>query len=51
MPRTIARYHGTPTLAISNATTAPTKPTIEPTDRSMCPAMITITMPAARIIT
>ncbi len=31
------------------ALTAPTSATTEPTDRSMCPAMITITMPIARI--
>ena len=28
---------------------APVNPTTDPTDRSMCPAMITMTMPMARI--
>jgi hypothetical protein len=34
---------------ISTAETAPQHATIEPTDRSMCPAMITRIMPIARI--
>ena len=33
------------------AATAPTMATIEPTDRSMCPAMMTITIPMARMST
>ena len=33
----------------STAAVAPVSATTEPTERSMCPAMITITMPIARI--
>ncbi len=41
--------HGTTSLPSVFATQIPTKAATEPTDRSMCPAMITITMPMARI--
>ncbi len=47
----MASHHGQPQCCIMIATTPPMKPTIEPTDRSMWPAMMTMTMPAARIIT
>ena len=35
--------------AMDCATTMPTNAATDPTDRSMCPAMMTITMPIARI--
>ena len=42
---------GQPTSAsrITLATMMPVNAATEPTDRSMCPAMITMTMPIARI--
>ena len=43
-----ARDHGTSCSIIRIAASAPTNAASEPTDRSMCPAMITITMPIAR---
>jgi hypothetical protein len=36
-------------LITRTAETAPVSATTEPTERSMCPAMITMTMPMARI--
>ena len=42
-------HHGQSFLITSVAETAPVSATTEPTDRSMCPAMITMTMPIARI--
>ena len=45
-----ARVAGTkcqPSWTISTAASAPMKPTTEPTDRSMCPATITSSMPNA----
>ncbi len=48
---TTARSQGSSQLRIMIAVTPPTKATTEPTDRSMCRATITITMPMARIIT
>ena len=44
-----ASGHGTSCLVIKIAPTAPTNAATEPTDRSMCRATITITMPIARI--
>ena len=46
---TTARNHGTSHLVIMIAEQAPTKAATDPTDRSMWPATITITMPMARI--
>lgn len=40
-----------PILTMKMPLIAPTKATTEPTDRSMCPAMMIITMPMARIST
>ncbi len=42
---------GSPHCLMAIAEIAPIMATSEPTDRSMCPAMITITMPMARITT
>ncbi len=42
-------HHGAPFLMTSVAETAPVSATSEPTDRSMCPAMMTITIPIARM--
>ena len=50
-PATTASGHGTWWFATAPATTMPTKAATEPTDRSMCPAMITSAMPTARIST
>ena len=44
-----AQDQGMPQSRMAMATTMPTKAATEPTDRSMWPAMITITMPMARI--
>ncbi|MDQ0743542.1 hypothetical protein QFZ62_000850 [Clavibacter sp. B3I6] len=46
-----AAPHGRPHSFMLSAATAPTVATTEPTDRSMWPAMITMTMPIARIST
>ena len=46
---TTARSHGMSHLVIMIAATAPTKAATEPTDRSMWRAMMTMTMPIARI--
>jgi hypothetical protein len=48
---TTATPQGRPQLFIAIAEIAPTIATTEPTERSMWPAMITITMPIARIST
>ena len=48
MPTMMPRGHAIPQSAMVLATTMPTNAATEPTDRSMCPAMITITMPIAR---
>ncbi|MET3800547.1 hypothetical protein ABID70_000502 [Clavibacter michiganensis] len=48
---TTAVPHGSPHSFMLSAATAPTVATTEPTDRSMWPAMITMTMPIARIST
>ena len=40
-------HHGAPFWMTRTAETAPVRATTEPTDRSMCPAMITRTMPIA----
>ena len=42
-----ARIHGTCISTISTAASAPMKPHTDPTDRSMCPATITSSMPSA----
>ncbi len=42
-------HQGRPQSRIAMATTMPTNAATEPTDRSMWPMMITITMPIARI--
>ena len=47
--RITASGHGTSYLVIRIAATAPMNAATEPTDRSMWPAMMTITMPMARI--
>ncbi len=47
----IASIQLTPCRSINMAHTPPTKATIEPTDKSMCVAMMTMTMPMARMIT
>ena len=44
-----ASGHGTSWSTISTAAIAPLAATTEPTDRSMCPAMMTRIMPIARI--
>ncbi len=44
-------HHGMPCRTTNCAETPPTSATTEPTDRSMCPAMMTMTMPIARIST
>ncbi len=46
-----ATNQGRPHWFIAIAAIAPTMATTEPTDRSMWPAMITMTMPIARIST
>ena len=51
MPTSTASSHGRCMSRIEMATTPPMNATIEPTDRSMCPATMTISMPMARIIT
>ena len=48
-PRTMASGHGTSYRVIAMATVAPTNAATDPTDRSMWPAMMTITIPIARI--
>ncbi len=48
-PTTMPSGQAIPQSAIVLATTMPVNAATEPTDRSMCPAMITITMPIARI--
>jgi hypothetical protein len=45
----MASGHGMFQSRIAVATTMPVKAATEPTDRSMCPAMITMTMPMARM--
>ena len=45
----IAAHTGKSHTAMDCATTMPTTAATEPTDRSMCPAMMTMTMPSARI--
>ena len=42
-------YQGRPQSRMKSATQTPTKAATEPTERSMCPAMMTSTMPMARI--
>lgn len=49
--RRIASIQFMPARSISRAQTPPMKATNEPTDKSMWVAMMTITMPMARIIT
>ena len=49
MPTTMPNGHANPQSAIAVATTMPTNAATEPTERSMWPAMITITIPIARI--
>ena len=49
MPTAMPRGHAIPQSAMVLATTIPTNAATEPTDRSMCPAMITITIPIARM--
>ena len=49
MPTTMPSGHANPQSAIAVATTIPTNAATEPTERSMCPAMITITIPIARM--
>ena len=44
-PTTMPSGQASPQSAIDLATTMPVNAATEPTDRSMCPAMITITMP------
>jgi hypothetical protein len=46
-----AANHGSCHSVMAMAEIAPTIATTEPTERSMCPAMITMTMPTARIST
>ena len=41
-------HHGSPSCTANTPEHAPTKAATEPTERSMWPAMITITMPIAR---
>jgi hypothetical protein len=47
----IAAAGGKCQLTIEVATTMPTNAADDPTERSMCPAMMTMTMPTARIRT
>jgi hypothetical protein len=49
--RTTAAHQGKPHCIIEIAEIAPTIATTEPTERSMCPAIITTTMPTARMST
>ena len=42
-------HHGRPCRTTSTAATAPVSATTDPTDRSMCPPMMMITMPMARM--
>lgn len=42
-------HHGYCPRITTTAATAPVSATTEPTERSMCPAMMMITMPIARI--
>ena len=42
-------YQGSPQSRMKRATQTPTKAATEPTERSMWPAMMTSTMPMARI--
>ena len=42
---------GKPYVAVVMAVVMPTKPATEPTERSICPMTITITMPIARMST
>ncbi len=48
-PARTPTHQGIPCRTTTVALTAPTSATTEPTERSMCPAMMTITMPIARI--
>ncbi len=48
-PTRMPTGQATPQSAMTFATTIPVNAATEPTERSMCPAMITITMPIARI--
>ena len=50
-PRRIAIAGGKCQLAIEVATMIPTKAAMDPTERSMWPAIMTITIPMARIST
>ncbi len=49
MPTRIASHHGQPHCTTITPVAAPTNAATEPTDRSMWPAMMIITMPIARI--
>ncbi len=51
MPSRIASHQLKFHSFMASATVAPTNAQTEPTDRSMWPAMMTITMPMARIRT
>ncbi len=46
-PSRMPTHHGMPQSRMAIATVMPTKAATDPTDRSMCPAMITSTMPIA----
>ena len=48
-PIRMPRYQGMPQSRMKRATQTPTNAATEPTDRSMWPAMMTRTMPMARI--
>ena len=45
----MAAHQAQPQCTIMTPATAPMKPAMDPTERSMWPAMMTITMPMARI--
>ena len=45
---TMPTHHGWPCWITRTAETAPVSATTEPTDRSMCPPMIRMTIPIAR---
>ena len=49
MPRMMPSHHGQPHCTIMTPVAAPMNAATEPTDRSMWPAMMIITMPIARI--
>lgn len=48
-PRRMPSHHGIPQSRIARATMMPVTAATDPTDRSMWPAMITSTMPIARM--